>query len=93
MSYFFHHPHKAGNLKFCRPVVFFYKGEEPKKKEDWLDGVGGWPTSFWDGLVRDSMKNNGSKTEFFGGVHVYSEDFLRAVIHQGGKLASSFLNT
>lgn len=39
------------------------------------------------------MKNNGSKTEFFGGVHVYSEDFLRAVIHQGGKLASSFLNT
>lgn len=93
MSYFFHHPHKAGNLKFWRPVVSFHRGEEPKKKEDWLDSVSGWPTSFRDGLARDSMKNNGSKAELFGSVQVYLEDLLKVVIHQGRKLASNFLNT
>lgn len=93
MSYLLHYPHKTGNFELCRPVVPPRRGEEPGKKEDWLDGVSGWPTSFRDGLAGGSVKDNGSKTEFLGGVQVYPEDLLRVVVHQSGRLAQSFLNT
>lgn len=93
MFYLLYHSHKAGNFKLCRLVVFLCKSEEPEKKEHWLDGIGGRPMSFRDGLAGDSVKDNGSKAKFFEGVQVYPEDFLRVVVHQGGSLAQGFLNT
>lgn len=37
MPHFFHYSYKSGNLALYKPVVSFYKGEEPRKKEDWLN--------------------------------------------------------
>lgn len=45
--------------------------------------------SFWDSLARSSMKDNGSKTEFLGGIQVYLENFYRVMVHQNGQLAQS----
>lgn len=81
MSYFLHHPYKAGNLELLRPVVFFRRGEKLKKKEDWLDGVGKRPMSFGDGLARGNVKNYSSKAKLLGGVQVYPEDFLQIVVY------------
>lgn len=68
ISYLFNHLYKAGNLKFCRPVVFFHKGEKLEKKEDWLNSISKWLTSFQDGLTGNSIKDNSSKAELFGGI-------------------------
>lgn len=81
MSYLLHHPHKAGDFELCRPVVPLRRSEEPGKKENRLDGVSGWPTSFWDGLAGGSVKDNGSKAKLLGDVQVYPEDFLWVVAY------------
>lgn len=82
MPYLLHHLYKAGNFKLYRLVISFYKGKEPRKKEDWLDGIGGWPTSsFRDGFAGGSVKDNDSKAKFLEDVQVYLEYILRIVIY------------
>lgn len=93
MFYFFYHLYEAGNLELCRPVVLFYGGEEPRKKNDWLDDFGGRPTSFRNDLTKDSVKNYSFKVKLFKHIQVYPEDFLRVVMHQFRRLTQSFLNT
>lgn len=66
--YFLHYSHKAGDFKLCRPVNLLCRGEKPGKKDDWLDGVSGWPTSFRDDLAKGSMENHSSKAKFLGEV-------------------------
>ncbi len=93
VSYFLHHPHKAGDLELRRPVVLLRGGEEPRKKEDWLDDVGGRPTSFRDGFTRGSVKNYSSKAKLLESIQVYPKDFLWVVMHQCGGSTQGFLNT
>lgn len=92
VSYIFYHPYSVGNLKLHRLVVLFHKDKKPRKKKDWLDGIGRWPTSFRDGLTGGSMKNCGFKAKLLGDVQVYLEDFFRIVGYQCEGLAQDFLN-
>lgn len=93
MSYLLYYPYKGGNFELYKPEILLCGGKEPEKKEDWLDNVGAWPTFLWDRLIEDSIKDNSSKAEFFGGIQVYPKDFLKVVIQQCEGLAQGFLNT
>lgn len=93
MSNFLYHPHKAGNLKLCRLIVYLRRGRELRNKEYWVDSIGKWPMSFWNSFVGSSMKDNGSKTKFIGSIQVYPENLLKIVLYQDGRLVQGFLNT
>lgn len=81
MFYLLHYPYKASDFKFYRPVVFLYRGKEPRKNEDWLDDITRWQIFFRNGFTGSSVKDNGSKVKFFRGVKVYSDDLLKIVVY------------
>ena len=68
MSDFFNNLNKTRDLEFCRPVILLSGGEEPRKKEKWLDRAAARPTALRQILISESMENHRSESKLFGGV-------------------------
>ena len=68
MSDFLNNPNETRDFEFCRLVIPLSGGEEPRKKEKWLDRAAARPTALRQILIGGSMENHGSEPEFLGGV-------------------------
>lgn len=82
MSDFFNHPYKTCNLEFRRPVILLGGGEEPKKKEKWLDRATTRPTALRQIFIGRGMKDNHSKSKLFKGVQVNPQGFVEVVMYK-----------
>lgn len=70
MSDLFNHLYETCNLEFRRSVILLGGGEEPRKKEKWLDRAAARPTALRQIFIVGGMKNNRSESKLFGGVQV-----------------------
>lgn len=65
MSHLFNHLYKICNLEFHRLVILLNGGDEPRKKEKWLDRAAARPTALRQIFINGGMKNNRSESKLF----------------------------
>ena len=92
MSDLFNHLYETCNLEFYRPVILLGGGEEPRKKENWLEQAAARPTALRQIFISGGMKDNHSESKLFGGVQVNPQGFVGVVMYESWRVAQGLLN-
>lgn len=82
MSNILNHLNKACDFKLCRPVIFFSRSENPKKKEKWFDQIAAKLMALRQILISRSMKDHYSKSKLLEGIQVNPQDFVGIVMYE-----------